>query len=237
MVKINVDTEDIAGTLADMFADMFETPEPTPPQVVSTSVEAPPPPVEPPPVEPKPKLVVTPIYVPPPEPTPLQDDEPKSEHLKMFDCGHLNFALPEKNVEARAEGFCCMGGKQKHIVHWWALRGKYRRPLPVAVRYDPDKKGFQGYCCDDEGYYIGGNAGCCLYDRPEGTIPCPGHRKTLPKYRGVPVVETEPEEESEVEEAVSSGPVSTDKVEVTTPEPSRTSYKERQRLAKKTKRK
>lgn len=122
------------------------------------------------------------------EPAPDPEPEPEPEEEvpytppenwrppPLLDCGHMNFVSDEKIAAAQAEGHCCASPKSP--VHWQALKGKYRRPLPERVRCTKEKSagpGFPGYCCDDEGYYQGGLANCHLYDNPKGT-PCEGCR-------------------------------------------------------------
>lgn len=104
-----------------------------------------------------------------------------------LDCGHMNFFPNDAHVEAQRAGFCCDGGRRKRLIHWQMLRGPYLRPLPVSARRTRDKtedrstnRGFPGYCCDDQGWYIGGLANDCRHFRPDGAPLCTAHRPSQP---------------------------------------------------------
>jgi len=133
-----------------------------PPQP-STPAKAPVPVVEQEQDEPPPEVKgkFKPKAAPPPE---LPEDWTPPE---FFGCGHINWERDEEaHAEARAEGFCCNQGKRKVGVHWDRLKGKYVRPLPKTLRRSPEKVdqgGFPGYCCDKDGYYLGGTINDCSH--------------------------------------------------------------------------
>lgn len=169
-------------------------------------------PVPPPKSKVKPKKVQAPIEEPvivisaPPAAPPPVDVPPAKKHSgqcgpAMLDCGHSDWFGLARNEAARAEGFCCQGGKEKIVPNMRDMTGIYAKPLPINARRsrDSEKSGFPGYCCDDKGFYIGGATNDCRRHRPEGTKPCKAHRKAEP----APVVE-EPEPPEEVVEDVLS---------------------------------
>lgn len=109
-------------------------------------------------LEPKPQSA------PEPEPEPQSTAHPQEERSynvpelpenweppTFMDCGHSNAWL-EPDGTCRA---CTM----KVAPNWMKLRGAFLRPIPVDMRRTTrkiDQGGFEGYCCDREGYYIGG---------------------------------------------------------------------------------
>lgn len=148
-------------------------------------------------------------------PAPAVVPPPATPRLITLDCGHTNWFTEGEQQTARAEGFCCEGGRKNQPVAWDRLRGKYVRPLPVALRvtweraHDTSRwRGFPGYCCDDAGYYIGGLANDCRYYRPEGASVCPAHRAEPPPFvSSVPEAEeADEEEDSTVTDFVAGSP-------------------------------
>lgn len=147
--------------------------------------------------------------------------------LHTLDCGHTNWHTEAVQETARSEGFCCEGGRTNQVVEWDRLRGKYVRPLPVALRmtweraHDSSKwRGFPGYCCNDEGYYIGGIANDCRYYRPKGESVCPAHRPEPPALVSV-VSDAE-------EEVAEDGAVAVVPENPSATAPRKMTYKERQ---------
>jgi len=136
-----------------------------------------------------PKPVGEPVMVSTPQPTvdvgqPDDPVVPSTVCAKYLDCGHLNWHTDESNAIAEAEGHCCANGKNKHLISWQYLRGKYVRPLPMQSRRTVDKErmgGFPGYCCDDDGFYIGGIGNDCRHHGPDGKR-CVVHR-IVPKSK------------------------------------------------------
>lgn len=93
-----------------------------------------------------------------------------------LDCGHEVVFSSEETLKAQQEGFCCGAGKKGILVTWTRLRGTYLRPLPESVRRTREhSQGFPGYCCDAQGWYIGGIGNNCTYYRPEGAPLCSAH--------------------------------------------------------------
>lgn len=117
-----------------------------------------------------------------PEPEePADTPAPKNQKEPLFlDCGHLNFSSSEAQVTARAEGFCCVAGRNVRApVNWMLLKGDFRRPIPKRVWRSAEKEksgGFPGLCVDAAGYYIGGVGNDCRYYRPEGSEVCSHHQ-------------------------------------------------------------
>lgn len=157
----------------DLFGDLEGQPEPTP-----APIPAPPrkkarqPTVAEPVVEPKPtqtQVVEKPsARLAPPVGT--QDESPVACGPRFMDCGHLNWYSESDNEAARSEGHCCTGGKRKVVASLIHLKGEYIRPFPTNMRRSPERErgqGFPGYCCDGEGWYIGGIGNDCRYDSPD----------------------------------------------------------------------
>lgn len=98
---------------------------------------------------------------------------------RILACGHIDFLRDpdhEKHVAARAEGKCCHFGSRGYRRHWESLREPYLSQVKVSEgqRKNWSKNGFQGYCADAEGRYIGGPFNDCRYhtepDKPEITV-------------------------------------------------------------------
>lgn len=103
---------------------------------------------------------------------------PPPRSPRDLDCGHANLAVEAAHMEARAAGFCCAGARDHRPVRWQFLRGEYLKPLPEAVRRAPGRTtgaGFPGYCCDAQGWYIGGIGNYCVAYRPAGAPICTAH--------------------------------------------------------------
>lgn len=144
----------------DLFGDMGPEPDPVqiPKPTRRAKVRAVP--------EPQPIAPPTPA---PPTPEPQEVGDPGFGPV-FFDCGHLNWYRDEANETARAEGFCCEGGRKKVVVSLAHLKGQYVRPLPRNERRSPERErgmGFPGYCCDADGWYIGGIGNDCRYNSPD----------------------------------------------------------------------
>ena len=91
------------------------------------------------------------------------------------DCGHMSW-WSEKDAEGVEY---CTGCKKKMPVSWQDLKGAFVRPLPVSIRRSIEREGqqgFPGYCCNDEGFYIGGFVNDCRWKNPDKTTWCPYHR-------------------------------------------------------------
>ena len=141
-----------------------------------------PPKVQPPPKPPKPPKVAEPVEPPPVEP-PAQEAPPAEVEppvspaaepsappavVRYLDCGHMNWHRTEKNEQARAEGRCC--ANQGQPIGWSHLKGVYARPIPKSQRRAAEKDhgfGFPGYCCDVDGWYIGGIGNDCRFYSPD----------------------------------------------------------------------
>lgn len=137
--------------------------------------------------------------------TPAVDEPPTaSKQIRsgptMLDCGHSDWYGDTANEASRGKGFCCQGGEQKIIPSPIDRKGIYAKPLPANIRRTREKTlGFQGYCVDDKGFYIGGMTNDCRKHRPEGTLPCKAHRPIEAE------VEPEPDPPEEgVEDVLSS---------------------------------
>ena len=108
---------------------------------------------------------------------PTANPPPEPMYGIIRDCGHLSWGSDAQYEAARAAGHCCEG--KGRPICWDMLRGEYVRPLPVSVRRAPNKEGgfaFPGYCCDEEGYYIGGLSNNCRFDSPDDRR-CASHQK------------------------------------------------------------
>lgn len=178
----------------EILAELDVAPVPTEPEVL----EIPQPEVvEEPPVEPVLVVVenepaVVPVgltEMPPPRPPYIKD---RVRSPMGLDCGHTNFKMPAKAMEAaRKKGFCCPAQIPSSAadvystgipVNWRDLNGAYLRPVPVYQRRALDalrKPSRQGLCCDDDGWYIGGLTNHCVSDRPEGAPLCTAHRPQI----------------------------------------------------------
>ncbi|NBR68103.1 MAG: hypothetical protein EBT79_12695 [Actinobacteria bacterium] len=146
-----------------------------------------------------------------------------------LDCGHLNWYSDDANAAAVARGNCCLGGEKKHPISWQQLKGAFIRPLPPHLRRSFDRErmgGFPGYCCDDEGNYIGGIGNDCRYDSPDERR-CVIH-SIIPKSK----LETEPDAAANVDEADEADLVPQDEVPTPALKPSGGSWKQRQLSAK-----
>lgn len=134
--------------------------------------------------EPEPEIIIEPGEPPAPppepwEPPPLPDPDSWNPPMPM-DCGHMNWWADEENESARAEGFCCMGGKKKWPVNYRHMKGEFRKPVPQSRRRTKEKAegtGFPGLCCDEDGYYIGGTFNDC---QREGKL-CTYHKLADPR--------------------------------------------------------
>jgi len=139
-------------------------------------------------LEPKPEPVPVPDEEPEvPKPqsreTPPTEADPEEEYIPPTvsnppfyrDCGHMSW-WSEKDAEGKEH---CTGCKKKMPVSWQDLKGEFVRPLPVAIRRSIEREGlpgFPGYCCDDEGFYIGGFTNNCTWKNPDKTKWCSYHR-------------------------------------------------------------
>lgn len=185
----------------DLFGDLDPQPEPAPVQPPSRKAKA---------------RASAPTPAPPPEPSPPPtpkvnvDADPVTEPVgefgpRFFDCGHLNWYRDEANETARAEGFCCEGGRKKIVASYTRLRGQYVRPLPPNARRTVERErsmGYPGYCCDADGWYIGGVGNDCRYYSPDarrcvvhGAPPTPIVYDDEEPADAAPVDETPPPQE------------------------------------------
>lgn len=179
---VPVSIEDLFGDFGDVSSPApAPAPEPEPP--ASPEPEPLEPVVEVTPAPTSDEVAVEFTETGPPRPPYVRDQPPsvsKEGWRHYLDCGHSNFASKEAQEAARAAGFCCVDGKKKRVVaSWTALRGPYLRPLPANIRRTREKErglGFPGYCCDDEGWYIGGIGNNCVMYRPAGAPLCRAHR-------------------------------------------------------------
>jgi hypothetical protein len=76
----------------------------------------------------------------------------------------------------------CPACKEGRPGHPQQQRGKYRTPVPMSKRRTKAKDeglGFPGYCCDEDGYYIGGLGNFCRYHNPKGPW-CEAHGGSQP---------------------------------------------------------
>jgi hypothetical protein len=131
---------------------------------------------EPPPPKQEPKPVVSKVPRQPPE-----DWNPP----RYLDCGHWEYQMVprprEEGVDPRLSTSSilvhatspedCPACKAGRPGHPQRQTKAYRTPVPMDQRRTADKEsqgGFPGYCCDEEGYYIGGVANHCRYSNPKG---------------------------------------------------------------------
>ena len=138
-------------------------------------VQPPPKPPKPPKVQPPPKppKVAEPVEppaqeAPPVEVEPLLSPAGPPAVVRYLDCGHMDWHRTEKNEQARAEGRCC--ANQGQPISWSHLKGVYARPIPKSQRRTAEKDhgfGFPGYCCDVDGWYIGGIGNDCRFYSPD----------------------------------------------------------------------
>jgi len=99
---------------------------------------------------------------------------PESRTPAMLDCGHTDWFGDEANDAARRADYCCAGAKASHALDWRVRGLLYPVPLRMRRGYALTSSGFQGLCCDPNGYYIGGNGNDCRY-YSNGTARCPEH--------------------------------------------------------------
>lgn len=105
------------------------------------------------------------------------------------DCGHLSYYRRKRKDEEgnETEETYCEACEKKYTPSWQHLKGEFLRPLPEKMRRTDEKVrmgGFPGYCCNDEGFYIGGVTNNCRYENPKDKSKwCPFHRK-LGKFVG-----------------------------------------------------
>jgi hypothetical protein len=142
-------------------------------------VALPPPKVQPPPKPPKPpkpppKVAALVEPAPPAQEAPVEPTAPRTPPagptmvVRYLDCGHMDWHRAERNEQARAEGLCC--ANQNLPISWPHLKGAYARPLPKSQHRTAEKDhgfGFPGYCCDAEGWYIGGIGNDCRFYSPD----------------------------------------------------------------------
>ena len=124
----------------------------------------------------------------------VQPSDTPPRYAKILDCGHLDWAGFDANEIARASGHCC--ANHRHQVSWSQLKGAYVRPLPSHYRRTIEKErgpGFPGYCCDDEGFYIGGVANDCRHYGPDDRR-CVVHGAPRPKVIDDDTVEDAPDQ-------------------------------------------
>ncbi len=211
---VDTEPEIIAEDLSEVIA-MLDLPEPTPAPAPSVEAVVSEPIVEVPNIEAptlEMSLVEAPTVdipiglkeMPPPRPSYILD---RARSRMGLDCGHTNFKMPEKKIEAaRKKGFCCpaqMPSKAADMystgmpVSWRDLNGVYIRPVPIDQRRALDtqrKPSKQGLCCDADGWYIGGLTNHCVSDRPEGAPLCTAHRpQTEPPQEVIEITLNEPE--------------------------------------------
>lgn len=92
----------------------------------------------------------------------------------MLECGHTDWFGDEANDAARGANFCCTGGKEGHAVDWRVRGLLYPVPLYMRRGHALTPTGFQGLCCDINGYYIGGGGNDCRF-YGDGTTRCSWH--------------------------------------------------------------
>jgi hypothetical protein len=142
---------------------------------------------------PAPPPAIPPEPDPPPDPPP---DQPKNP-MWHLDCGHWCYQhvpieyppdIPHKNRGPGSKSVKvdsvedCPGCKTGAMWDPHAQTEKYRRlkPIPVHLRRTTEKEhqmGWPGYCCDDEGYYIGGIGNDCRHAQGPAGPRCPVHRR------------------------------------------------------------
>lgn len=135
------------------------------------------------PVVPKPEAAVVPNRAEPFVDVPARTtDTSTGPRLGLLDCGHCDFGSDAEHEAARAEGRCCGGADKGRMIHWWALAGRFVRPVPPRERRSKAREGagYPGLCCDDAGLYVGGVGNDCRYYRPAGSNLCTYHRPTAP---------------------------------------------------------
>lgn len=171
---------------------------------------------------------------PTPEPVAADETETPSRCAQILDCGHIDWSGDAANATARESGHCC--ANHRHQIFWSHLRGEYVRPLPQHHRRTFEKErgpGFPGYCCDDDGFYIGGAANDCRYYSPDDRR-CVVHGAPRPKVIEDDEPPVEPEEVVTVADAPATPPVASQPLP---PLPKATgSWKQRQMSAKRGKR-
>lgn len=180
----------------DLFGDLCSPePSPTPPTHSARKSRA----------KPRVPTVIEsdPVAEPDPPPAVEPGPEPADYGPRFLDCGHLNWYSDADNEVARAEGHCCVGGKRKIVSSLLYRKGEYVRPFPTSMRRSPERErgmGFPGYCCDADGWYIGGIGNDCRYDSPDERR-CAVHGAPPP-----PIVYDDDEPEPEPEPVASHPP-------------------------------
>lgn len=222
------------SSIFDLFGDDAE-PAPVPPPPPKKAAPRPP--------ERPPKKAAPPPERPPEAPVgPAEPEAPppvtSTRCAVYLDCGHLNWHSDADNAAAESDGHCCANGKGRHQISWTHLRGKYVRPLPTSVRRTDERErsgGFPGYCCDGEGWYIGGIGNDCRFYGPDERR-CAVHRppsKSAPEPAVEKVaVEKVTVEKAAVEKAAVAGDTQPVEADPPVPRASGGSWKQRQLSAK-----
>jgi hypothetical protein len=109
-------------------------------------------------------------------PPPSKDPPENWNPPEVMDCGHLNWSLKKDKDGVEY----CDGCKKKRVPVWTDTKGVFRKPFPESIRRTEEKVrmgGFEGYCCDAEGNYIGGDFNDCRRMNPEDSTKwCPYHQ-------------------------------------------------------------
>lgn len=137
-------------------------------------------------------------------PPPKAELPPNWNPPSIMDCGHMTW-WQVKSTDAEGNVVLTCDGCAKRVQPYWShLKGVHRRPLPPMVRRTAEKVrmgGFPGYCCDDEGYYIGGDGNNCQEMHPKDPAQwCKYHRDEyedrIATRQGRKKKEPEPDDES-----------------------------------------
>lgn len=121
------------------------------------------------PERPAPTPTEGPVDAPPP-----YDGEPLVNPPTFRACGHLDFWGEALHAVAVEEGLCCEGARHKMQIHYDQRRGDYASiVVPTSARRHKLRTDGGGYCCDDQGLYIGGVFNDCRRGRKR----CAFHRK------------------------------------------------------------
>lgn len=113
---------------------------------------------------------------PPPAPKIAAAPEAGAKTPKTLPCGHTDWYGEEVNAEARARDLCCAGAGESYAAVDWRVRGIKFAPVPKHLRRVAGGKphGFPGFCCNADGYYIGGVGNHCIF-YGEKQERCPEH--------------------------------------------------------------
>lgn len=120
-------------------------------------------------------------------PPPVDSEPPENWNPPVYmACGHWQIQFIPRPLAPGEEAYSTKGPSQITLsvttpeeCHYcrkgipgdpMSQTGAYRTPVSKGLRRSktrPDTPGWPGYCCDDDGYYIGGLGNNCLFYSPD----------------------------------------------------------------------